>query len=411
MIDLGLLRKQADQVIALLLKKDPSFDGSQLLALDKKVREAKQRAEDLQNKKNELAQQAKSGITDQIRQESKEIGAQLKEQKELLESVESQFKELYLRAPNLPEDDVPEGGKEKNSVIKEVGSKPSFSFEPKNHVELGEKLDWFDFETAARLAGSNFALFKNDAVKLVYSLALYMLKNNIDCGYQPILPSVLVNKKALYVSGNFPKFSQEAYECPQDSLYLTPTAEVNLTNMYRDHIFDEAELPVRMTALTSCFRREAGGYGAHERGLIRVHQFEKVELVTICTPEKAQDEFDKMISTAEKILQNLGLHYRVSKLAAQDISFQSAKTYDIEVWLPGQKQYYEVSSVSTCSDFQARRGLIRYKKPGDKKTQLTTTLNGSSLALPRLIVALMETYQQEDGSIIIPDILKNISLF
>jgi seryl-tRNA synthetase len=194
------------------------------------------------------------------------------------------------------------------------------------------------------------------------------------------------------------------YAVPADNLFLTPTSEVNIANMYRDHIFEVHELPLRLTAFTSCFRREAGTYGSAERGLIRIHQFEKVELYTICEPEHSDAELDRMIACAEGILQALGLHYRVSLLAAQDCSFQSAKTYDIEVWLPGQKQYYEVSSASNCTDFQARRGLMRYKKNG--KNYLVHTLNASSLALPRLIVALMEVYQQKDGSIALPDILR-----
>jgi len=229
-------------------------------------------------------------------------------------------------------------------------------------------------------------------------------------GFEPVLPSALINEKSLEVSGNFPKFKDQVY-ATNDGLYLIPTSEVCLANMYRDHIFTPEDLPIRMTAWTSCFRREAGGYGANERGLIRIHQFEKVELVTLCEPEKSAQELERMLACAEDILQKLGLHYRVSLLAAQDTSFQSAKTYDIEVWLPGQKEYYEVSSVSNCTDFQARRGMIRYKKSSDKKTILVHTLNGSSLALPRLMVALMETYQQPDGSIKLPDVLKQISLF
>ena len=411
MIDLGLLRKDPDYVLKELAKKDPSYEGNKLVELDKKVRQLKQEVEDFRNQKNDLAQAAKKGVTEEIREQSKKLSNFLKTKEDELASVEKTFHTLYLQAPNISEKDVPVGGKEKNTVVKEVGKKPTFNFPVKNHVELGEQLGWFDFEKAAQLAASNFALYKDDAVKLVYSLALFMLKNNIDAGYRPVLPSVLVNEKSLEVSGNFPKFKNQVYFAQDDHLYLSPTSEVNLVNMYRDHIFNQEELPVRMTAWTSCFRREAGTYGAHERGLIRIHQFEKVELVTLSEPEKASEELERMVVTAEKILQKLGLHYRISLLASQDMSFQAAKTFDIEVWLPGQKQYYEVSSASNCADFQARRGLIRYKKPGDKKTHLVYTLNASSLALPRLIVAIMETYQQADGSIAIPDVLKNVSLF
>lgn len=410
MIDLRLLREEPQKTIDAINKKDPSFDGQQLHDLDQRVRTLLQEIESLRHEKNELAQQAKTGITDAIRHRSKEVGTQIKTHEQELETVKSQFEHAYLACPNLPLDDVPTGGKEANQVIKTEGKKPEFGFSIKHHVDIAEELDWIDFKTAAKITGSNFALYKGDVVKLIYALGMFMLKNNIAHGYEPILPPVLVNKKSLFVSGNFPKFAQEVYAIPEDNLYLTPTSEVNLTNMYRDTILSKDELPLRMTSWTNCFRREAGGYGAHERGLIRIHQFEKVELFTICEPEKSSDEFDRMVSCAETILQKLDLHYRISRLAAQDMSFQAAKTYDIEVWLPGQKQHYEVSSISNCTDFQARRGLIRYKQD-DKNNRLVHTLNGSSLALPRLMVAIMETYQQADGSVIIPDILKHEGLW
>lgn len=411
MIDLGLLRHDPKKIVALLKKKDPSFDAQKLIGLDQEVRSLKLKVEELQHQKNELAKSAKSGVTSEQREQSKKLGSELKDSMNRLETIQKEFKQIYLSCPNLPLEDVPTGDKEDNKVIKEVGHKPDFTFPVKNHMELAEHLDWLDFGTAAKLAGSNFALYKADAVKLQYALALFMLKNNIEHGYEPILPSVLVNEQSLEVAGNFPKFKDQVYAIPEDNLYLSPTAEVNMANLYRDHIFSSEELPIRMTAWTSCFRREAGGYGAHERGLIRIHQFEKVELFTICEPQDSNDEFEKMLATSEAILQKLNLHYRVSLLASQDMSFQAAKTYDIEVWLPGQKQYYEVSSVSNCVDFQARRGLIRYKTKDDKKAKLVHTLNGSSLALPRLMVALLETYQQEDGTIAIPPVLKHSSLF
>ncbi len=412
MIDLTQLRQHPDKIIALLAKKDPQFNGKLLAQLDREVHELKLAVEELRSKKNELAKAGRTGVSTEIREASKKLSSELDAKEAALITAEKTFKELYLTAPNIPVEDVPAGGKEANKVIKKIGNQPKFSFEPKHHVELGEALDWFDFATATKLAGcGGLALYKNDAVKLMYALPMLMLKNNMAHGYTPVLPSVLVSEQSLTVTGNFPKFKEDVYAVEKDNLYLTPTAEVNLTNMFRDRIFDQKELPVRVTAWTSCFRREAGNYGAHERGLIRIHQFEKVELVTICEPEHSNQELDRMIACAESILQKLGLHYRISLLAAGDTSFSSAKTYDIEVWLPGQKQYYEVSSASNCTDFQARRGLIRYRKDGDKKTHLVHTLNGSSLALPRLIVALMETYQQEDGSIELPAVLKKEGIF
>ena len=289
-----------------------------------------------------------------------------------------------------------------------VGKQPTFSFEPKNHLELGEALGWFDFETGSLIAGSQFPLYKGPAVTLIYALTRLMLKNNSKQGYQPIIPPTVVNEQSLIVASNFPKFRDQVYAIEADQLYLIPTAEVSLVNMYRNQILSAEQLPIRLTAWTSCFRREAGGYGAHERGLIRMHQFEKVELFTFSEPEQSPAELERMLSCAEDILKLLGLHYRVSLLATQDCSFASARTYDIEVWMPGQKAYYEVSSVSNCTDFQARRGSIRYRKTTTSKPALVHTLNGSSLALSRLMVALMETYQQPDGSIALPGILTEV---
>lgn len=406
MIDLDLLREHPERATAQLHKKNPQFDTKRLINLDTQLRSLRLEVETLRSKKNELARQARDGITEKIREQSKAIGAELKKNEQQLEIVEKQFKEIYLSCPNIPLEEVPVGGKEQNKVIKEVGSKPTFTFPVKNHLELVEQLGWVDFKTAAKLAGNNFVLYKKEAVSVIYALTQFMLKQNRAHGFEPILPPIPINAKSLEVSGNFPKFKEQVYAIPEDHLYLSPTAEVALVNMYRDEIMAQEELPIRMTAWTSCFRREAGTYGAHERGLIRLHQFEKVELVTLCEPKDAEQEFERMLACAETILQKLDLHYRISLLASEDMSFQAAKTYDIEVWLPGQKAYYEVSSVSNCTDFQARRGLIRYRKADDKKTHLVYTLNASSLALPRLMVAIFETYQQADGTIIIPDVLK-----
>ncbi len=410
MIDLHRLRTDSETVLTLIKRKDPSFDGEKLLTLDKEVRELKIAVDDLRREKNELAQQGKGGVTDELRERAKALGKELKVKEAELHEKGEAFKQLYLRCPNIIMDSVPEGTEEQNEVVKVHGEKAEFSFEPKNHVELGQINGWFDFEAAAKMTGTNFALFKGDAVMVVYKLMLYMLMHNTKQGFSQVLPPFLVNAKALEGAGNFPRFKDEVYSITDEDLYLTPTSEVNLTSIYRDHIFMADELPVRMTAWTSCFRREAGGYGATERGLIRLHQFNKAEIYSICEPEKAASEHELMLATAEGILQALGLHYRVSLLAAQDCSFSSAKTYDIEVWMPGQGVYKEISSVSNCTDFQARRSEIRYKESHGDKTKLVSTLNGSSLALPRLLVALMETYQQADGSIKLPQILDSVTL-
>lgn len=411
MIDLGKLRDEPEIIIGLIKRKDPTYDAQRLYDWDIKLRTLRQEVEELRRKKNELAGQAKGGVTEAVRAESIQLSKELKAKEAELEQLEADFKTLYLSCPNVPEPTLPIGGKEANKVVKTWGEKKEFNFPIRNHVELGEKLGWLDFDAATRMTGSNFALYKGDAVRLMYSLTMMMLKNNIKHGFEPILPPYLVNEQSLTVASNFPKFKDQVYAVTEDKLYLTPTAEVNLTNVYRDKILAATDLPIRMTAWTPCFRREAGSYGATERGLIRIHQFEKVELVTLCEPEHAHAEQERMLAAAEEILQKLGLHYRVSLLAAQDCSFASARTYDLEVWLPGQGCYYEVSSISNCTDFQARRGLIRFKRTPESKSELVNTLNGSSLALSRLMVAIMEVYQNADGSVTIPEVLKKEALF
>lgn len=411
MIDLTLLRENPERIIAALSKKDPHYDVKQLITLDKELRALKNDVELTRCTKNELAKQGKSGITPELREQSIALNNQLKEKEQKLEDLELQFNEHYLSCPNILLDEVPAGNKEENAVVSTWGQKPEYSFTPKNHLDLGEKLGWLDFQTAAKVGAASLALYKGDGVSLLFSLAMFMLKHNKKHGFKFVLPSVFVNEKSLETTGNFPKFRDQVFAVPGDDLFLTPTSEVNLTNMYRDHIFAASELPVRMTAFTSCFRREGGAYGSSERGIIRMRQFEKVEIVSMCNPEDSEGEHQRMLACAEGILQALGLHYRVMLLAGQDASWASAKTYDIEIWCPGQNEYKEVSSISNCIDFQARRGMIRFKDKPDSKTQLVHTLNGSSLALPRLMVALMETYQQPDGSIMIPEVLKKEGLF
>jgi seryl-tRNA synthetase len=407
MIDLVRLRQDASEIGAFLRRKDPEFDIDRLIELDKTVRSLSVEVESLRQEKNELARSAgPKGVTEQVRERSKEVGRKLKEKERIYQETNKEFRELYLSCPNIPFDDVQPGGKESNKPVRVFGEKPTFDFPVKNHVELLTSLDWVDFEAAARMTASHFVFYKSEMVSLMYALTVLMLKNNKEHGFEPVIPPYMVNAKALEAAGNFPKFKEDVFEIEKDGLYASPTSEVNLTSVYRDQILSADQLPARMTAWTSCFRREAGGYGASERGLIRIHEFEKVELYSLVEPENAAQEHERMIACAEKILQKLGLHYRVSRLAAQDCSFSSAKTYDIEVWMPGQGAYFEVSSASNCTDFQSRRAAIRYRKKEGQKPQLVYTLNASSLALPRLMVALVETYQQADGSVVFPDVLK-----
>jgi seryl-tRNA synthetase len=411
MIDIHLLREHPEEIKQKILKKDPTFQVDQLINLDQSVRSLKSQLDELRSRKNELAKQGQKGVTAEIREQSILISKDISRLEALLAEEEAQCKDLLLRVPNILMDDIPFGGKESNRVVRVVGEKPTFSFSIKNHLELAKQNRWIDFEAASKMTGNGFALYRGEGVKLLYALAWYLLKNNIKHGFEPILPPYLVTEQSLIGASNLPRFREEVYELPADNLFLTPTAEVNLANLYRDTIFMSTELPIRMTAWTSCFRREAGGYGAAERGLIRIHQFEKVELFSIVRQEHSEMELERMVACAEDALKGLGLHYRVSLLAAQDCSFASAKTFDIEVWLPGQNEYKEVSSASNCTDFQSRRTAIRYRTEAGEKPLLAHTLNASSLALPRLMVALLETYQKADGTIELPEVLKVSSLF
>lgn len=406
MLDLTEFRKNPTLLKAEILKKEPSFDVDALLFLDEQFRNLMLEVEALRKEKNDFAKQAKGGVTADIREQSIAIGKSLKEKEQRLQEVECDYNVLLLSCPNIVAATVPTGNKESNQQVKIVGKKKDFSFQVKDHVQLATDLGWVDFAGATKMTGSNFALYKGDGVKVLYSLTRMMLKNNMAHGFDIMMPPYLVNTQSMVTSGNLPKFAEGAYKVADEDLYLIPTSEVCLLNYYRDTIFNAAELPKRLTSWTSCFRREAGTYGHAERGLIRIHQFEKVELVSITKPEDSDEELERMLACAEAILQQLGLHYRVMLLAAQDTSFQSNKTYDLEVWMPGQKSYYEVSSLSNCTDFQARRGKIRYREHDGGKTSYVHTLNASSLALPRLMVALLETYQQEDGTVVLPDCLK-----
>ncbi|HSW75771.1 MAG TPA: serine--tRNA ligase [Candidatus Saccharimonadales bacterium] len=405
MIDLAELRKNPEQFKKEVLKKDPSYNISALISLDIQFRQLSLEVEALRKEKNDLAKNVHGAITPELREKSIEIGKQLKEKEQLLTQVEKDFSAAYISCPNIMHERVPVGGKLENKEVRAIGSKPTFNFTPKDHVTLGNDLGWFDFAAAAKIAGSNFALYKGDAVKLMYALTHLMLKNNVKHGFEPILPPYMANTKSLEANGQLPKFAEGVYKIEHEDLYLIPTSEVSLLNYYRDTIFEPDDLPKRLTSWTSCFRREAGGYGSAERGLIRIHQFEKVELVSFTKPENSYDELERMVACGEDILKQLGLHYRVMLLAAQDCSFQASMTYDLEVWMPGQGSYYEVSSASNCTDFQSRRAKIRYRDHAGGKTEYAHTLNASSLALPRLMVALMETYQQEDGSIKLPECL------
>jgi seryl-tRNA synthetase len=344
----------------------------------------------------------------QFREEMRISAQEIKQISDELSQVEEQLAQKVLYLPNLPDDDIPDGASDAdNQEVRLVGTKKNYEFEPKEHWALGESLGYLDFERATKIAQSRFSVLKGPLARMERALVQFMLDlHTIEHGYQEILPPFLVNHASMQGTGQFPKFQEDAFLLERDQLVLVPTAEVPVTNLHRDEVLDVTQLPIKYTAYTPCFRREAGSYGRDTRGLIRQHQFEKIELVQFVKPEESDVALEALTSHAEEVLKRLGLHYRVVMLCAGDIGFSSAKTYDLEVWLPGQKAYREISSCSNFRDFQARRAAIRFKPSVTEKPQLVHTLNGSGLAVGRTLVAIMENYQQADGSILVPEALQ-----
>ncbi len=334
----------------------------------------------------------------------KELSVNVKEIEERLREKDDQLKSLLEVLPNIPDEDVPAGGKESNEVVKVVGEKPEFNFKIKDHVALGEALDVLDLERASKISGSNFWMYKDKLAQLEWALLNYFIKSHLEDGYHMIMPPHLVTEESAYTAGQLPKFKEDVYWVT-DGNCLIPTAETVLANIHRGEILDERDLPKKYFAYTPCYRREAGSYRANERGIIRVHQFDKVEMFQYTTPEKSAEALEELVGKAEKLVQGLGLHYRITKLAAEDCSAGAAKTFDIEVWIPSLNQYYEVSSASNVKDYQARRGDIRYRPADGSKTRYVHMLNASGLATSRLMVSILESYQREDGSITVPEVL------
>lgn len=340
--------------------------------------------------------------------EMKTANSRIKELDEELSRVHEELSEIVMAVPNLLDDSVPEGNDDADNIeIKTWGEKPAFDFEPKPHWDLGTELGIIDFERAAKLSGARFSLLSDFAAQLERALTAFMLElHTTRHGYREFIPPYLVNTASMTATGQLPKFAEDLFKIDDWDLYLIPTAEVPLTNIHRDETIDERDLPLKYTAFTPCFRSEAGSYGRDTRGLIRQHQFNKVELVKFTTPETSATELESLLADAETVLRMLGLHYRVVTLCSGDLGFSATKTYDIEVWLPGQQAYREISSCSNFLDFQARRGGIRYRPEGEKKSRLVHTLNGSGLAVGRTLIAIMENYQRQDGTITLPDVLK-----
>lgn len=418
MLELRFIRENLDLVREKTAHRGiPTDKVDEFATVDKKRLELLKEVESLKNKRNvaskEIAMLKKGNDEDKkeadtLIPEMRKTSDQIKSLDKELGKIQDQLQDIVLSIPNICSDDVPKGQDDADNVeFKLWGEKPEFSFQPKPHWEIGEDLDILDFERAAKLSGARFALLKGFASKLERVLTNFMLDLHTQKhGYEEVLPPFLVNSASMTATGQLPKFAEDLFAIKDWDLYLIPTAEVPVTNIFRDETLDENDLPVKYTAYTPCFRSEAGSYGRDTKGLIRQHQFDKVELVKFTTPETSAQELEELLADAEEVLQLLGLHYRVVTLCSGDLGFSSSKTYDIEVWLPGQGTYREISSCSNFLDFQARRGGIRYRPNGQKKSKLVHTLNGSGLAVGRTLLAILESYQQEDGSVTIPDVLK-----
>ncbi|MDZ4725155.1 MAG: serine--tRNA ligase [Leptospira sp.] len=414
MLDINRILQNPDELIESLKKRGVNASDIETKIKDvaAKQKKLKHEAEELRAERNRVSKEvgalkAQGKDISEISASMKGVGDRIKAIEDELAGQEESLLELNIGLPNILDKSVPEGKNEEDNVeVKRWGNIPSFSFEAKTHFDIGEKMGIFDFERGVKLSGARFYTYLGLGAKMERALMNLMLDTHTsENGYNEMWVPVLVNDESMTATGQLPKFADDFYRLEKDGLNLIPTAEVPLTNYYRDEIIPEKELPISVCAHTSCFRREAGSYGRDTRGLVRVHQFQKVELVKFTTPESSSDEHQKMLENAESILQKLNLPYRVMLLCSRDISSASSKTYDIEVWMPGLNRFMEISSVSNFKDYQARRGKIRYKSK-EGKNLLVHTLNGSGLAIGRTLAAVIENYQTEDGTFHIPDALK-----
>lgn len=415
MLDIRLIREKPDFVKERLAARGAGSSHliDEVLAIDEQRRAAETERQKLQSDRNRISKEIgiakkKGEDTSTIEAQVRAIGDRVEQIGTEADAADARQRELLLGIPNLPHDDCPPGTTaDDNPVVRQWGEKPQYDFQPKDHVALSQALGLLDFEAGARIAGSAFVVYKNQGARLERALINFLLDlHTREHGYHEISPPFLVKAEALVGTAQLPKFEDQQYRCERDGLYLAPTAEVPVTNLHREEIVKIEQLPIRYAAYTPCFRREAGAAGLGTRGLIRMHQFDKVELVKICAPETSMDELELLTADAEKVLQLLGLHYRVIELCSGDLGFGSTRTYDIEVWAPGRGTYLEVSSCSNFGDYQARRMNLRFKDEHGKN-RFCHTLNGSGTALARLFVALVETCQQADGTIAIPEALHN----
>ncbi len=416
MLDINLIREEPEKVRQALLKRMEEVDFTELLSWDRERRSLLVEDESLKAKRNKVSAMVpvlkKEGRdVQELLDEMKSVSEKIKEYDARIGELDAKIKDFLERLPNIPADDVLPGGKENNRVVRLWGQKPEFSFKARNHVDLVKTLNLVDYERGVKLAGNGFWLYKGDGAKLEWALLNYFVEEHLKDGYEFILPPHLLLYQCGYTAGQFPKFLNDVFYISQDSgkeydQFLLPTAETALVNLFRDEILDEKELPKKYFAYTPCYRKEAGSYRAEERGMIRGHQFNKVEMFQFARPEDSERALEELVEKAERLMQGLGLHYRVSKLAAGDCSASMAKTYDIEVWIPSMNDYKEVSSASNANDYQARRGNIRFRRKDSKKTEFLHTLNASGLATSRLFPAILEQFQKEDGSVTVPRVLR-----
>ena len=413
MLDLKLIRERLAWVQDRLSLRGQDLPWDTFESLDKERREILQEAEALKHRRNKVSDQIgrlkkENKENREAIEEMRQVSKRIKELDDSLAGIEEKFSAILFTLPNIPHETVPVGyTSEDNPVVRTWGKKPVFSFPPRPHWEIGEELDILDFERATRMTGARFVLYKGPGARLERALINFMLDlHTTKHGYTEILPPFMVNSQSLIGTGQLPKFRDELFKLEGWDYFLIPTAEVPVTNLYQQETLSAQELPKYFVSYTPCFRSEAGSYGKDTRGLIRQHQFNKVELVKFCAPEESYAELEGLLLNAEEVLKQLNLPYQVVSLCTGDLGFASAKTYDIEVWLPGQDLYREISSCSNYEDFQARRANIRFRREGRPKTELVHTINGSGLAVGRTLVALLENYQQADGSVLIPPALQ-----
>ncbi len=413
MLDLKFVRENMDLVEGALRRRRTAVDLSGFEELDRARRETLASVEKLRAERNAASEEIgrlrrENKDASALMERMKEVSAAIREGEEGLPGIERRMEEVLLSLPNLPDPSVPDGeGEEDNPTVRTWGDPPDFSFPVRDHVDIGTELDILDFDRGAKIAGARFCLLKGAGALMERALINLMLDvHTREHGYTEVLPPFLANTASFIGTGQLPKFEEDLFRVAGTDYYLIPTAEVPVTNVVRDEILAAASLPLRMTACTPCFRAEAGSHGKDVRGMIRQHQFNKVELVKICRPEESMAELESLTADAEKILIRLSLPYRVVTLCTAELGFSAAKTYDIEVWLPSQGRYREISSCSNFTDFQARRAKIRFRDGAKGKVRLAHTLNGSGLAVGRTVVAILENFQQEDGSVLIPDVLR-----